>query len=362
MSTSASGSTGGPVTLDQFIALNEELTALVRAGVPLERGLVEAGRDLRGRLGALAGELGDRMGGGMTLPEALEAAGGNLPTVYRAVVEAGVRSGRLSEALERMTGIARNYAEARSALGLALLYPLILLSLAYGLGVALVVLMVPRFLAAFRSLGLPAVPGLELLERAGESAVYWAPIPPLLALLLVFRWAWTGRAGIMDGGGLGRILDRIPGVGSMTRSFRSANFAELLALLIDHQVPLDEAVRLAGEASGDRDFRASADRFADSIRRGDGPEAGRPIEPGAFPPLLAWMLTAGHRQGDLPAALGQLALTYRRRATSRAEILRLVLPFLCMLVLGVGAVMSYALLLFVPLAKLWTEMAQATNR
>ena len=47
----------GPITLDQLLALNEEIAALVRAGVPLDRGLLEAGRDVRGRLGRIAGVL-----------------------------------------------------------------------------------------------------------------------------------------------------------------------------------------------------------------------------------------------------------------------------------------------------------------
>ena len=34
----------GPITIDQLLALNEEIAALVRAGVPLERGLLVAGR------------------------------------------------------------------------------------------------------------------------------------------------------------------------------------------------------------------------------------------------------------------------------------------------------------------------------
>ncbi len=53
----------------------------------------------------------------------------------------------------------------------------------------------------------------------------------------------------------------------MLTSFRIANFTDLLSLLIEHHVPLDEAVRLAGDASGDRRLRDAAGRFAESIRR-----------------------------------------------------------------------------------------------
>ena len=38
----------GPVTLEQLLALNDEMAALVRAGIPLERGLVDLGREVPG--------------------------------------------------------------------------------------------------------------------------------------------------------------------------------------------------------------------------------------------------------------------------------------------------------------------------
>ncbi len=79
----------GPITLDQLLALNEEIAALVRAGIPLDRGLLEAGRDVRGRLGRIAGVLGRRLNRGEDLVSALEAEKGSIPPLYRAVVEAG---------------------------------------------------------------------------------------------------------------------------------------------------------------------------------------------------------------------------------------------------------------------------------
>ncbi len=57
----------GPITLDQLLALNEEIAALVRAGVPLDRGLLDAGGDVRGRLGRIAGVLARRLNRGEEL-------------------------------------------------------------------------------------------------------------------------------------------------------------------------------------------------------------------------------------------------------------------------------------------------------
>jgi type II secretory pathway component PulF len=362
LSTSESDQVGGSVTLDQFIALNDELAALVRAGVPLERGLVEAGRDIRGRLGAVSTELGLRMGEGMRLPEAIAASAGGMPNVYRAVVEAGVRSGRLSQALEGMASIARGYAEARRAVGMALFYPIVVLILAYSLALFFVIELAPRFAATFQSLGLPPFMAMDVLERAGQTVVYWGPILPILLVLTALRWVWSGRSMVLDSGGFGPLLTRFPLIGSMIKSYRAANFAGLLALLIEHRVPLDEAVRLAGEASGDRKLSASAGQFAESIRQGGGPDCPPSKAQDAFPPLLSWMLTAGHRQGNLSEALGYLALTYRRRARSRAEFLKMALPSICIVGIGMSAVLVYALMLFIPMLNLWNEMAVPVNR
>ena len=362
MSTNESDQSAGSVTLDQFIALNDELAALVRAGVPLERGLIEAGRDLQGHLGAVSANLGQRMGEGMRLPEAIAASGSGMPDVYRAVVEAGIRSGRLSKALEGMAAIARGYSEARQAVGMALLYPLMVLCLAYSLALFFVLQIAPRFIAAFQSMGLVPIKALGLLEWLGETAIYWAPIPPILLGLVALRWVWTGRSVVLDTGVFSPLMNKIPLVGSMIASYRAASFAGLLALLIEHRVPLDEAVRLAGEASADRHFRAAAERFAESIRQGGGPDETPSKHSEALPPLLCWMLTDGHRQGDLSRALGQLALTYRLRARSRADVLKLAIPSLCLLGIGVSAVLVYTLMLFIPLLNLWEELAAPINR
>ena len=54
----------GAVTLEQLIALGDEMAALVKAGVPLEEGLTEFARDMPGQPGKLAKMLGERMSAG----------------------------------------------------------------------------------------------------------------------------------------------------------------------------------------------------------------------------------------------------------------------------------------------------------
>src|SRR4051794_24805558 len=111
----------GAIRLDQLIALNDEIVALTRSGMPLERGLVQTGNELQGRLGEITTALGKRMEAGESLSEALKSAA-DVPPVYRAVVDAGLRSGNLPTALEGLATYAKGYSDAREQIGLALCY------------------------------------------------------------------------------------------------------------------------------------------------------------------------------------------------------------------------------------------------
>ena len=353
---------GGGITLDQLIALNEEIAALARAGLPLERNLGAIGGDLPGRLGAITRALGERMARGEGLADALEAEGAGLPPAYRAAVEAGLRAGRLPVALEGLASFARNYAELRRAVGLALMYPLTVLALAYGLFVAFAAGIAPRFLRAFESFrvarGLRPLAGLA---RLGETAAYWGPVLPAVLLLgLGVAWARSGGAAGL-GRGRGRGLMRwVPWMGGMVGSTRASGFAGLLALLVEHRVPLPEGIELAAAASGDPAMGREGRALAEALRRGDALAdglRGAGAGPGSFPPLLRWLMVTGERQGRLADALRHAAETYRRIALARADAIRTVLPTVLMLAIGATATLVYALTLFVPFTTLLNDLS-----
>jgi general secretion pathway protein F len=353
LTTDGTGPTGGAISLDHLIALNDEIAALVRAGVPLERGLTEVGEDLRGTLGTVTTTLGNRMARGESLAQAVEAEGSAFPRVYRAVIEAGLRSGRLAVALEGLAAYARGYADLRRALGMALVYPVVVLVLGYGLFVGFVWLVAPKFLAAFADFRLPIRGPIAWFAYLGGTLPYWVAVGPVVLLLFWTWWAWSGRSASLQGG-WGGPIGWLPGTRRMAADTRAANFADLLALLVEHQVPLQDAVTLAAEATGDASLRRAAGTIADAIRRGEPPGDGAG---GALPPLLGWLMATGARQGGLAAALRQAAGLYRRRALQRADLLRAMLPTVMLFAIGATATLFYTLSLFIPLTELLGNLA-----
>jgi type II secretory pathway component PulF len=344
------------ISVDQLIALSDEMSALVRAGVPLDKGLVAAGRDLRGRAGALATRLGERIERGEALDAALAADGRPVPAFYRAVIEAGLRTGRLPTALEGLATYGRSFAETRRMIGLALIYPLMVLMLGYGLFVVFVVLIAPRISAAFEGFHLGQTRSLAALGWLGANLVYWVPVVPILLVVLLALWMRSGLAATLRPGGLTGLLRFIPGLGSILLLAQSADFADLLSLMVEHGVPLDAGIELAAEAAGAPGLRTAATGLAEGLRRGD-PLPVLTVESRGLPPMLRWVLATTGARGALAPALRHAAATYRRRALRKAEAIQTILPTLMLFTIGVTAAIVYTVSVIQPIVTLWYSLA-----
>jgi general secretion pathway protein F len=139
-------------------------------------------------------------------------------------------------------------------------------------------------------------------------------------------------------------------------SSRAAGFADVLALLIEHGVPLPEAVGLAASATGDPGLMAAGQEIASAIQRGD-PLRGTFGPARVVPPVLRWLMVSGQEQAALISALRHAAETYRRRAQNQATMARAVLPTMFLVLIGAVVTLFYGLTLFVPMTALLSNLS-----
>ena len=138
----------------------------------------------------------------------------------------------------------------------ALAYPLALAMLACGLLVLMVCSVMPR-MALLYDRHVPA--RLRALELVGQYAAFWGVLVPLGLVLVFAVWWWrSNRSLVLQAGESRRVLGWLPGVRRMIATSQAAALAEILALLLEHDVPLGEAVVLAADTVGDRATRGAA--------------------------------------------------------------------------------------------------------
>jgi type II secretory pathway component PulF len=340
------------MTADDLIALNEEIAAMARAGLPLEQGLAALARDMsRGPLRQVTARLAADLQAGRTLPEALERQGSRVPPFYAGLVEAGVRSGRVAEVLATLTEYARAVSGLWATIVDATLYPAVVLVFAVAILVVVIGYLVPQYGQVYGDLNmkLPAITEAVLAVCSHADTCVLAPALGVVGALVL--------AGALLGGSergrrfSTRVVYSLPVVGSLVRAARLASFAELLAILVDYGLPLPRAFQLAGAASSDPFLAAGARRAEKELT------AGQPLSPALrahlmVPELVAWMTAVGERRGELGQALHQVAELYRRQVERRAALLRNVLP--PFLIIGTAGVVVglFVVALILPLVKL----------
>lgn len=338
---------------DDLIALNEQIAAMARAGLPLDQGLHSLAQDMgRGRLRTVTEALAADLRAGHPLPEALARQQGRVPPYYAALVTAGVRTGRLPQVLATLSAYARTVVVTRTILFDALFYPALVLVFGLGLVVAMTVFILPQFQAIFADFGL-ALPWLtEFVLWFGQDPVRRVALPAALLVLCVPA-VWLACR-FSPGGRLvwSRFVYTVPLFGPLIRAARLEAFADLLATMVENEVPLPAAFDLAGAACADplmaRQSRQVGEALAAGVALGDAFRAGR----GLVPEWVAWLAATGEKRGGLAQMLREIAGVYRRQVQSRAAMLRTVFPPLVIIVTAGFLTGVFIVALMLPLFKL----------
>ncbi len=336
-----------PLNLDDLAAINDELAALVRAGVPLEPALKQLAAEMPGRLGRCARELAARLGRGEALEEILADPKLGFPPMYAAVLRAGQRCGRLAPAMELFAETLARLRATRQAVVGACVYPLIVVCMACLVAAFTAAHVLPPIRHVTIAFG-GALPGWR------ESWAPWLIAGGLLVVAAGWWWRRSRRADLLVPGDVGLTLAWLPWMQPVARWSRQAILADLLRLHVAQGVPLPEALRAAARATADRRILRAAEAAARRIEVGDTSAA-----PGrdALPPLLRWLLTSAQREGRLLPALEAASERYHQRVFMVADRARILLPVAITATVGGAVVLLYAWFLFLPYTTLLRVVA-----
>lgn len=355
------GGTGAAPALADFVVLNAEIAALVKARIPLESQLAQLGRSLPGKSGELAERIGRRLERGETLVAAMNAECASLPASYRAAIVAGAESGQLGLALESYVDAASRLDVLRHVAGVAIIYPLMLAIIACWLLATLITRVVPGFnwIRPYRF-----TPIMWLAEWPYTEPLFLFVLPGLLTLAAAIWWWRSGRLGGVSAPQY-RWLAWLPGSRGIHRWSQAATFADSLLLLVQRSIPLDQALQLAGASTDDLELRSAALALAEKSRTGAAIHselhAGAANEP-KFPLLIRLALHHAGNRSLLVGGLQQAASIYRERAVRAAEWYAEYLPILLTVVVGGTLTVGFTLFLIWPYTAALYRLAEANWR
>lgn len=342
------GGTARPLRPDDFLAFNQQLAYLAKAGLPLEQGLRMIGADIgRGRLGRTIQDVADDLERGTPLSEAFDKHRGRFPNSYGSLIDAGIRSGDLAGVLLSLGRHLEMVQRLRGTLWRAMAYPLmVIVALLLVLGF-IGVFILPRFQEIFDEFQLR----LPLQTQILLDLAPFAPLLLGLAAMIIFGgpFLWgllrmTGR----DAAATDYLVLPLPMVGRVMRLSLVARWCDALRLGVSAGLDLPRAVTLASDATGSPRLRRDGAALVVMI------ESGAALEPtrlSVLPPTVPAAIEFAAGRHDLPTTLRTLSELYERQAETRlASIPVLLSPLLLILIaVSVGYMISA---LLVPLFRI----------
>ena len=348
------------ITLEDIQNLSAEVGALVEAGLPLEANLADAGAGHGQRLENLTKQISDSLESGTPLDETIRQQNIGPSRMLCAAVAAGIRTGNLAQSVEMLGDMASDLVDLRRRILSAISYPMTVVVVA----LTLFCFFIRAFLArVYVLISDPTQPSTGLLRSLLEFDMkywWWPYLLPAVGLLCLLLWVISGRAASMAFRGPEYILFLLPGVRGLVRDLQFYNLSRMLSLLIDRQVPLHEALRLAGASSGHRGLDFACDAVANSIQTGELPAAPAIWTSGALPPLLhACLGHAGAGEDLFRERLRSVAAYYRRRVQVSSMWLRNIVPIAMFVIIGGGTVTMYAFSVFWPVTEIYRHVTPA---
>lgn len=315
-----------PASAKDLGLASQELSMLLTAGQTIEQALQlmaegVAPRPLRGPFALALVRLRE----GSTLAEALRAAG-SFPPVYTAMVQAGEVSGSLGEQIGKLGAMLDRAARLREQLISALIYPALLVLVAFSAVILLLTYVVPQFEPLFE--GAKTLPFMTRAVLAASDLLReWGQVAGILLCTAVLGLAALARRPAMA-----RRLDdlrlALPVVGPLLLLAASARWMRVLAVLLKGGVPLPQALDLVAPVAGYRRLQAMLAAVKTGIKDGKGLTASLP--PGApLPDLATQLLKVGEQGGRLEDSLGHLADLYDSRLETRLKRLLAIFEPAC---------------------------------
>jgi type IV pilus assembly protein PilC len=338
------------IKLDDFLLFNQQLAALIHAGLPVLQSIqMLRERSPNPKLRMILGDVEARIKSGSALSAALAAQGETFPRIYTASILAGERAGSLDDVLRRYVEYTKSIAQLRRKIRSALTYPIILLCAAFILIVVLTTYVIPQFSSLYENMGaeLPLITTFVVgLSSAVRNNIYWL-VPGIIAMLVgLVSWRRTekGRRAIDS------LLLKIPIVGELVRQLTTAQLSRSLATLLAGGITLVESFQIALTSVSNRALLRSTEPVLSKIREGK-PFTDSLAAAGWLPPLAVDMIGVGERSGSLREMLDEVAGFYDAETEVKLGQLTTFIEPAILITMG-GIVVTILLAIYMPLLQM----------
>ena len=343
-----------------LMIFTRQLATLIDSGLPLLRSLnVLANQERDKVMKNTIDKLADSVQSGSTFSDALALHPKIFNDLYVNMVKAGEVGGVLELVLNRLSEFQEKAAKIKNKVISAMVYPIIVMTMAVGIMCFLLVFIVPRFEAIFHDMlgdkPLPPVTRFVLGVSGFMQHDGLVLLGAVVAIGVIYNFIGRTRGGRLA---IDIFKLRMPLFGNLNRKTAISRFARTLGTLVTSGVPILQALNITRETAGNAAIARAIAQVHDSVKEGE--SIVQPLEASkTFPPMVVSMVDVGEETGKLPEMLLKVADVYDDEVDNAVAALTSMLEPIMIVFLAV-IVGTIVMALFMPLISIITGLQQQT--
>ncbi len=326
------------VSLAEKITFIENLSVMLKAGIPVSRSLEIIGKQTQNKyFRTVLTDVSNLVESGKGLGESLAKYERIFSNIFISMIKVGELSGNLDKALEYLSVQLQREANLKSKVKGAMMYPSVIVGAIVIIGVLMSIYVLPSLTSIFKESDV----ALPLTTRIVVAFSDFMASHGLLAIL--------GMVGLVIGTtavlrtpkgqkGLDWFLLHIYVINKIVQKINLARLARILSSLLKSGIPIVEALEVAGQSLGNTYYREAVAQSSLDVKVGKPLSESLSKSVNLFPALTVQMLQVGEESGTVETILEQLAVHFEEEVDNVLTNLSSIIEPL--LLLGIGGVVG----------------------
>ena len=334
-STAFSFTIGSRVKLPEVSRFTRQFAAMISAGLPLVKCMDILSHQTENKnLANAANQISIDVQSGKPLAESLGKHPKIFNNLYCNMVAAGEKSGSLDTVLIRLTEYLEKANSLIRKVRGAMIYPIILGSVAAAGVILLLTFVVPSYEKMFTNLGgelpLPTRIVMAVSDFFQPKSLLIIALTICALIILIRRYYKTEKGAYV----LDSFMLKLPVIGDIQRKSSISRFSQTLSTLLNSGINIISALSITAKTAGNKVLEMGIINTIEKISTGQ--SIAEPLEAtGLFPPMVIQMIAVGEKTGDISSMLNKIHSFYEEEVDAAVDAITSVLEPILIILLGI---------------------------
>ncbi len=270
--------------------------------------------------------------------------------LYISMIESGELSGTLEDTLDYLQLQMKKDSELVAKVRGAMIYPSIVVVAMVGIGIAMMVFVIPKLVGIFDELKAELPAPTKVLISISNFLTNNGLLSVVIAIAVI------AGIKIVYSTGPGKrffhlLFLKAPILGPIAHKINVARMSRTLSSLIKTDLPIMKSLSITSETLGNVHYKKAMEDTIEQVQKGIPIAEAIQKYPNLFPPMVVQMIIVGEQSGQVDEVLGEVAHFYEEEIDQTMSDLPQIIEPLLILVLGAG-VGAMAVAIIMPLYSL----------